>query len=72
MLPEEVKDAIRDLDCNESCGLGGIYAEHLKYCSERILPRLSMCFTSILVQGILPSAMISVILVPMIKIKLAK
>ena len=40
VLPEEVKDAIRNLDCSKSCGLEGVYAEHLKYCSECILPLL--------------------------------
>ena len=62
VLPEEVKDAIRDLDCNNRCGLDGIYAKHLKYCSEQILPLLSVFFTGMFIHGILPSAMISVIL----------
>ena len=49
-----------------------IYAEHLTYCSKHILPLLSMCFTTLLVHGILPNAMISVILVPIIKDKTGK
>ena len=72
VLPEEVKDAIRNLDCSKSCGLDGVYAEHLKYCSECILPLLSMCFTGLLVHGILASSMISVILVPITKYKTGK
>ena len=49
VLPEKVKDAIRNIDCSKSCGLDGVYAEHIKYCSERILPLLSTCFTGLLV-----------------------
>ena len=45
MLPEEVKYAIRNFDCNKSCGLDGTDVDHLKYCSEHILSLLSMCFT---------------------------
>ena len=49
-----------------------MYAEHLKYFCDRILPLLSMGFTGMLVHGILPNAMISVILVPIIKDKTGK
>ena len=45
MLPEEVKYAIRDLDCNKRCGLDGTDVDHLKNCIKHILPLLSMCFT---------------------------
>ena len=27
---EEIENATKQLDCNKSCGLDGIYAEHLK------------------------------------------
>ena len=63
VLPEEVKDAIRNLAISKSCGLDCVYVEHLKNCSERTLPLLSVCFTGLLVHGI-PSSMIYVILVP--------
>ena len=49
-----------------------MYAEYLKYFCDRILPLLSMGFTGMLVHGILPNAMISVILVPIIKDKTGK
>ena len=72
VLHEEVKDSIRYFDCSKSCGLDGVDAEHLKYSSEHRLPLLSMCFIGLLVHGILPSSMISVILVPVIKDKTGK
>ena len=54
---------------NKSCGLDGIYAEHLKLCSRRIIPLLAMCFTALFIHGFLPDAMLSVVLVPVIKDK---
>ena len=67
----EIIHAIKDLKDNKSCGLDGISAEHLKHCSEVILPLLSMCFTSLFVHGILPESMIYVVLVPIVKNKYA-
>ena len=49
----------------------GIYAEHLKHCRNLIIPLLSMCFSSLFVHGCLPEAMISVVLVPIVKNKSA-
>ena len=46
--------------------MDGIYAEHLKHCSNLIILLLSMCFSSLFVHGFLPEAMISVVLVPML------
>ena len=68
----EVEGAIKELDINKSCGLDGLYAEHLKYCSKRGLPLLAMCITSLFVHGFLPEAMLSVVLVPIIKDKSGK
>ena len=61
--------AIKQLDKNKSCGLDGIYAGHLKYASTRLLDLLSHCFSSLLVHGVLPDSMISVVLLPVIKDK---
>ena len=41
----------------------------LKYCSDVIIPLLSMCFTSLFVHGSLPESMVSVVLVPIVKNK---
>lgn len=68
----EIEGAIKELDCNKSCGMDGIYAEHLKYCSNRILPLLAMCVSGLFVHGFLPNTMLSVILVPVIKDKCGK
>ena len=67
----DIIQAIQDLKDSNSCGLDGIYAEHLKHCSNLIIPLLSMCFSSLFVHGVLPEAMISVVLVPIVKNKSA-
>ena len=53
----------------KSCGLDGIYAEHLKYSSQNYQLLLARCMTSLLVHGILPDKLMSVVLVPIIKDK---
>ena len=62
-------DAIKKLENNKSCGSDKIYAEHLKYASERLIPLLSLCFTGFFVHGFMPSSLLKVILVPIIKNK---
>ena len=65
----DICDAIKSLDSNKSCGLDGIHAEHLKYASNRLIPLLSLCFTGLLIHGVLPDSLMSVVLVPVIKNK---
>ena len=44
MEVSEVEKAIKHLDVNKTCGMDGIYAEHLKHCNKHILPLiLAMC-----------------------------
>lgn len=69
---DEIKSAIKQLDLNKSCGWDGIYAEHLKYSSERLHYLLSLCITSFFVHGVMPDSMLYVILVPVIKDKTGK
>ena len=69
---EEVKDAIKELSLGKSCGLDGIYAEHLKFSSDIVVSMLSKCFSGFFVHGFLPDALLSVVLVPIIKDKSAK
>ena len=64
-----VKEAIKDLSLNKSCGLDGITAEHLKYASEKLNYLLSMAITGFFVHGFLPESMLSVLIVPVIKDK---
>ena len=64
-----VKEAIKELSINKSCGLDGITAEHLKYASERLIYLLSMAITGFFVHGFLPESMLSVLIVPVIKDK---
>ena len=68
----EIRDAICKLDAGKSCGADKIYAEHLKYAGNRVVPMLAVCLTWLLVHGVLPESMISVILVPVIKDKTGK
>ena len=65
----DIIQAKQDLKDSKSCGLDGIYVEHLKHCSNLIIPLLSMCFTSLFVNAFLPEAMISGLLVPLLKTK---
>ena len=68
----DIESVVGQLDKNKSCGLDGIYAEHLKYCSRRILPLLAMCISALFIHGFLPDSMLSVVLVPVIKDKCRK
>ena len=70
--PGDLKDGINKLAEGKSCGLDGIYAEHLKYCSINYKRLLARCMTSFLVHGFLPESLMSVILVPIIKDKSGK
>ena len=67
----EIVDALAKLDDGKSSGMDGVYAEHLKYSSPRLVVLLSLCFSSLFVHGFLPRSMISVILVPLVKNKSA-
>ena len=68
----DIYDAINMLDNNKACGMDRISAEHLKYASHKLCPLLSMCFNGCLVHGVLPNAIMSVILVPVLKDKAGK
>ena len=67
--PDEVDFAINKLDSGKSCGLDGIYAEHLKYSSLNYRNVIAKCFTSLFSHGFLPESLMSVVLVPIIKDK---
>ena len=69
---DEIELVIGHLDKNKSCGVDGVYAEHLMYCSRRELPLLAMCMSTFFVHGFLPDSMLSVVLVPVIKDKCGK
>ena len=65
----ETLSAIKSLEDNKSCAQDGIFAEHLKYASSKIVPLLSMCFSGLFVHGYLPNSLMSVVLIPIIKNK---
>ena len=72
VIIHEVADAISKLDKDKTCGLDAIYAEHLMFCSNRLLLLLAFCITSFFVHGYLPINIMSVVLVPIIKDKSGK
>ena len=61
--------AVRELVVNKSCGIDGIYAEHMLYSSHVLFRLLALCMSSFLVHGFLPDEMMTVALVPIIKSK---
>ena len=69
---DQIEDAINKLAEGKSCGLDGIYAEHLKHCSPNYRPLFAKCLTGFLVHGFLPDSLMSVMLVPIIKDKSGK
>ena len=62
----EVENVIKCIDVNKICGVYEIYAEHLNHYDKRIVPLLAMCIT-VFLQGCLPSSLLYVALVPIIK-----
>jgi hypothetical protein len=69
---EEIGIAISRLESGKSCGMDGVSAEHLKYCSDIVLDLLALCFTKMFVHGFIPDSMLVVILVPIVKDKSGK
>lgn len=65
----EVFDAICKLSNNKSCGMDSITAEHLKNASYKLAPLLAINFTGLMIHGILPDSLLSVLLIPVIKDK---
>ena len=68
----DINDAIHMLDNNKACGMDCITAEHLKNASYRLSPLLAMCFTGLMVHGVLLYSIRSVLLVPVLKVKAGK
>ena len=69
MPSEEVEMAVRELVVNTSCGIDGIYAEHMLYSSNVLFHLLGLSMSSFLVHSFLPDEMMAVALVPIIKSK---
>ena len=66
---DEVIAAIKKIELNKSSGADNIHAEHIKYANEKLVPLLSICFTACFVHGFLPSSLLTVVLVPIVKNK---
>ena len=65
----EMTIIINDLSCNESPGLDGLTAEHMKYADSQLLVLLSVLVSSILVHGYIPKVITESVFVPVIKDK---
>ena len=50
-LAEEVVRAVQKLDTGKSAGLDGIFAQHLLYCSQRLLTMLALWISCFLFMG---------------------
>ena len=70
--PNEVQEAIISLSLNKSTGLDNVSAEHLKFCSIRIVTLLADLMTAFFVHGFIPDSILSVAIVPIIKDKTGK
>ena len=55
----ELSSAVDYLDINKSCGLDGIYAEHLKFGSYLLADLLSQFVSSFLTHDSLPDSLIA-------------
>ena len=65
--PSEITEIINDLPCNKSPGSDGLTSEHLKYASSQ----LSVLLSAILVHGRVPSAMLTSVMIPIVKKKIS-
>ena len=65
----EIERCIAKLKNGKSNGMDNVSSEHLKYSSPRLACMLALCFTKMFSHGYLPTHMLSVQLVPIIKSK---
>ena len=65
----EIERCIAKLKNGKSNGMDNVSSEHLKYSSPRLASMLALCFTKMFSHGYLPTHMLSVQLVPIIKSK---
>ena len=69
---DAVSHAIDNMALNKACGHDHVAAEHLKHASHKVSVLLTLCFSGLLMHGILPKSMMAVILVPVVKNKTGK
>lgn len=67
--PKTIERIIKELKVKKSCGMDGIFVEHLQYSSTVLVDFLSQCISSFFVHCYLPDSLMSVVLVPIIKSK---
>ena len=67
MHQEEISDLIKNLKTGASSGIDGITPEHLKYAPSRVCVLLSLCFSAILIHGVVPKQLMTTVLVPIPK-----
>ena len=72
ILTHEVHEAIQKLPNSKACGMDCISAEHLKHATQMLSILLALNFTGLMIHGILPDSMLSVLLVPVIKDRTGK
>ena len=62
----EIHEAMLKIKDNMACGLDDITAAHIKLASKKLYPLVALSFTVLLVHGVLPDPMLSVVLVTVI------
>ena len=69
ITPFDILDALKNIKCGKSSGIGGIYAEHFVFAHSRIHVLLSLLFSSFITHGYLPGMFMKTAIVPIIKNK---
>lgn len=64
---DAVFEAVRKLKTGKCAGSEGIQAEHYKHCIGEIVPLLTTLFRSMLAHGHVPSVIMTVVIVPIVK-----
>ena len=66
---DDVKDAFKSIKCGKTCGLDGIYGEHLKHAHDILHVMLSLLFNVIIIHGYIPVSLMDTLLIPLVKDK---
>ena len=66
---DDVKESFKNIKNGKTCGLDGIYGEHLKHAHSKIHVLLSLLFNVITIHGHMPLNLMDTLIVPMVKDK---
>ena len=66
---KEIQDIIHAMPVGKSPGYDSVSNEHFKYANEKLHVLMSLLYSSMLIHGFLPDAMMIIIISPIIKNK---